>query len=337
MSSSQQKALYRRILVPMDGSALSEAALEYAKALAAKAGAEVFLLHIVPPQGHDTSKPHKLYLDMMADRVKACIKEERGADIVEAVVHTVTLVRPTSGQVVSYSDVEVTDPDDKKVHTIMVLGPTSEQILGYAEDNNIDLIVMATHGRSTARRWPLDSVAVSVARCSTVPVRLVRVGAPNQAVCDEWPDKRIVVLLDGSEASEQSLPYIAEHARLCGAAIDILRVYDPSSAAKDYPKAKEAATWQEHSNRSLAHQEEEGAIYLDSLRKRLETEGLKVTTHSASGDSAEEIIKYVSQSAFDLVAMTTHATCGVGVWPLGSTTDKVLHGASNPLLLVHPK
>ena len=59
------------------------------------------------------------------------------------------------------------------VETTIVYGQVAHEILKYVEENRVDLIVMSTHGRSGAARWPVGSVADSILRHSTVPVLIV--------------------------------------------------------------------------------------------------------------------------------------------------------------------
>jgi nucleotide-binding universal stress UspA family protein len=58
--------------------------------------------------------------------------------------------------------------------TVVLLGNPPDQIASYAEKNDIDLIVMASHGRSGVSRWAYGSVADKVFRASCVPVLMVR-------------------------------------------------------------------------------------------------------------------------------------------------------------------
>ena len=66
------------------------------------------------------------------------------------------------------------------------------------------------------------------------------------------------------------------------------------------------------------------------LRKR----GLHVVSHVLNGHAAEAIIDEARQRPVDLLVMATHGYSGLKRWALGSVTDKVLHAATTPLLLV---
>ena len=90
----------------------------------------------------------------------------------------------------------------------VVIGHPAEEILRYADEKDVDLILIATHGRSGVKRWTMGSVADKVLRSSRVPVWLVRAGVPEESVYDEWPNRMILVPLDGSELAESTLPHL---------------------------------------------------------------------------------------------------------------------------------
>lgn len=66
------------------------------------------------------------------------------------------------------------DCDTLTVHTVVKKGPAAEMIIDYAREHLIDLIVMATHGRSGLQRWVYGSVADKVLRGTDLPIWLVR-------------------------------------------------------------------------------------------------------------------------------------------------------------------
>lgn len=67
------------------------------------------------------------------------------------------------------------------VHMAVEMGPAAETIIDYAREHPIDLIVIATRGRSGPRRWAYGSVADKVLRGTDLPVLLVRVHAERSA------------------------------------------------------------------------------------------------------------------------------------------------------------
>ncbi len=142
--------MYRRILVPLDGSEFAEAALSHARALACCTGAEIALLRVaVQPRYDYSSSDPKLFRPILADLLKesANYLERVAADLGKA---------------------------GFKVSTETCTGPVAETILEYARSIDADLIVMSTHGRSGLARWFIGSVADKVVRGANLPVLLAR-------------------------------------------------------------------------------------------------------------------------------------------------------------------
>ncbi|HUF50701.1 MAG TPA: universal stress protein [Longimicrobiales bacterium] len=142
----------KHILVPLDGSALSESALTPALALGATTGARYTLLRVVLPLPF-VSVPHAppVFSDAGA-------RQER-ADADVYLVQIATRLR-AQGAVVAV---------EALLHSIPALG-----ILDYANSHAVDAIVMATHGRGGWSRVALGSVADKVMRGTLLPVMLYR-------------------------------------------------------------------------------------------------------------------------------------------------------------------
>ena len=82
--------------------------------------------------------------------------------------------------------------------------------------------------------------------------------------------------------------------------------------------------------------EEKVKEYLTGIAKRLNDDGLKVSSEILIGKPADEIVDYVSENPFNLIAMTTHGHSGLTRWAFGSVADRVLHSTHSPVLIVRP-
>jgi nucleotide-binding universal stress UspA family protein len=138
--------MYERILVPTDGSAGAEAALDEAVALAEHFDATVHSLYVA-----DTTmvQPNGGYVDVTESF------ERIGRETTEAAVE-----RAEAAGVTAVGAVEV--------------GTPHRTILGYADDEDVDLVVMGTHGRTGLERYLLGSVTEKVVRTAEIPVLTVR-------------------------------------------------------------------------------------------------------------------------------------------------------------------
>lgn len=140
--------MYDRILVPTDGSENTAAAIEQALGLAETYGAEVHALYVV-----NTGAMPSPEIDFREEFVRE--GERIGREATESVVGAAR----EAGVGATAS---------------IVRGTPYEEILEYAEDNDVDLIVMGTHGRTGLGHFLLGSVAERVIRHSDLPVLVVR-------------------------------------------------------------------------------------------------------------------------------------------------------------------
>ncbi|MGB2853751.1 MAG: universal stress protein [Dehalococcoidia bacterium] len=313
--------MYKRMLVPLDGSELAEVVFAYAKELAGRLSLDVTLLHVCSPTEQELAPMHRSYTEHMAGIVKLQV---------EAIQKKVGI-----------------QPGSKEVETRgeLAVGYPAEQILSYADENDIDLILMATHGRSGIRRWAIGSVADKVLRASKVPVWLVRAGIPEEVVYDEWPRRTILVPLDGSELAESVLPHVETLAKQRGAElvdVVLLRVCDPPIISSDYPEAIMPLSWEEHVEQQMAWCKRASEKYLAGVEKQLKDAGLKVRSEALVGkpplgNPANEIIDYANRNPFNLIVMATHGRSGISRWAYGSVAARVLLGVSSPLFLVRPR
>jgi nucleotide-binding universal stress UspA family protein len=141
--------MYKRILVPLDGSRLAEQALPHAAAHAAAFGAEIILLKVLEPL------PEPSMSSPRAIRSAEAASAELAQEYLEGVAAGL-------------------QAEGHGVEAAIEEGRPYVQIIRYAEENNVDLIVMSTRGYSGLSRWLLGSVADRVARGATVPVLLVQ-------------------------------------------------------------------------------------------------------------------------------------------------------------------
>jgi nucleotide-binding universal stress UspA family protein len=137
--------MFKRILVPLDGSPLAEAVLPPVQELAKALGAEVFLVRAATTPVVSMVDPVKEEVDAV-QKAEAYVAEVAG--------------RLRTGGIA--------------VHTAVRCGDATDEILGHIGDNAVDLVAMSTHGRSGLSRVVLGSVAEHVVRHATVPVLLLR-------------------------------------------------------------------------------------------------------------------------------------------------------------------
>ncbi len=297
--------MFNTILVPLDGSTLSERALPTALALGQQPGAEVILARV--PAADDAQT--------MADGHRP--DQARG----DAQIYLDTLR-------LSHQQPGLT------LRSRLMTGEVASAIADTAAAEHADLIVMSTHGYSGVTRWLLGSVTEKVLRTAPCPVLAVRAPAGADA---PKPIRQIAITLDGSELSERALAPGLELAQRLHADVTLLRCV-PYTAAKGALDEVERGL----SRRMQQDLIDEAAAYLaarsasSAQSERLTQSGVTIRTEVRVGPAADNIYEFVETYNTDLIVMATHGRTGVQRWVYGSVTEKVLHSVNTSLLVVRP-
>ena len=142
--------MYKKILVPLDGSELARKALDQAEKLAKTFGAEIILFQVVP----------FLPIYGSPELVTPLIVDEKQKESAERYLTNLAEELRKRGH---------------KVTAIVKIGQqVAVEIIDFAKEVGADLIVMCTHGRSGISRWVLGSVALKILTRAETPILLVR-------------------------------------------------------------------------------------------------------------------------------------------------------------------
>ncbi len=145
--------MYKKILVPLDGSALSETSLEHVKSIVSGSPAtEVVLLRVVEPISSFDASALAQSGYLMGD-----VQSRKKADAADYLSKMAAKMAK----------------DNINVQQVVAEGRAAEAILDYVDKNQVDLIIMSSHGRTGISRWAFGSVADRVLHQSGVPVLLV--------------------------------------------------------------------------------------------------------------------------------------------------------------------
>jgi nucleotide-binding universal stress UspA family protein len=299
-----------RILVPLDGSRLSEQSLPYAMTLSQRLPAELVLFSAVA-----------IPSDVLEALAKAALAPEplfeeleiEAGEYLEAVTHHLSKA-------------------DLNVSHVVLRSRAAEAIVEYAEQADIQLIVMASHGLGGLERWMHGSVAEKVLQSASVPVLLVRAKEGiTQKLLEARPCRRVLVPLDGSKLAEQVLPTIIPIAAALGCEVTLLRVLVVDTSGPF------TGRWYLPQNSSFETADQDARSYLERLASHVERQGVRVSTATQLGPVAKSIVDYAEGHDVDLIAMCTHGRTGIARWALGSVADRVLRAGDKPVLLVRAR
>lgn len=304
-SAREEKTVYKKILVPLDGSPVAEQILPYARSLAKTLDVPVELFEAVEPE--------RVALHSGA-------KQSQEVDIVKTRL---------KGEALGYlKKVEESFAKSSKISSSVEIGTPADMIGAKAGAQAGTLIAMATHGRSGVQRWLLGSVAEKVIQSATSHIFLVRANEPKAV---EASLKTVIVPLDGSPLAEEVLPYVSDMAKKMDLEVLLVRVFTlpvllyggEDYYATDLTEILEVA-------------KNEAKRYLEEKVARLKiVEGLnRVSSIYLEGESAGQIVDLARKTPDNFIAMSTHGRSGVGRLVLGSVTSRVVRHSGDPVLVV---
>ena len=153
--------MFNDILVPLDGSEVSERAIPMAEDLARSSEATVHLIHMV-------SREHELGAGRGIDSVQAAEMEvDMARRLTESRLHRGRTYLEQKGSQLSGAGIKI------ETDFAVMAGDPAQNIIDYVKEHNISLVVMTTHGRGGVRRLLVGSVTDRVIRSCEVPVLVV--------------------------------------------------------------------------------------------------------------------------------------------------------------------
>lgn len=284
------------VLIPVDFSNASKKALHYGALLALRFGAKLTAAHIVPPSG-------ALSYAFPAD--------------------TYELEQKVFASARAQLPKEIPPAYRERLHTEFVVkaGDVRDELLALVRQENVDLVVMGTHGRRTLERFVLGSTTESLLRQLHVPVLTVsHRGSLEQTQSPfEVPFRRILYATDLSEASPAGLHYSAELARVLGAHLTMLHVLDLHGALMLDSEADVHARLMGQLHKAV------GKEHVDDLY---------VTTEVVKGIPYREILKFSEKINADLIVINLQSKGLLDRALLGSTAERVIRSAGIPVLSI---
>lgn len=298
-TSPNESMQLRSILCPIDFSDFSAAAYQYALSLGEYYKARILVLHVVELWKY----PFADYAAQEADYARFSRAMNDGGDV-------------RLRRFVNQYPAERVQPE-----LVVHQGNASNCILSFAQKENIEGIIMGTHGRRGFDRLVLGSTTYRVIRKAACPVLVVS-NTSHQALAT-GPDgrhrlSRIVYCTDFSNNSERAGGYAISLAAEYGADLTLLHVAENAS---DSPKAESI----------LSDRLQE----LNKLVSDEEPNNFNVRAVVRSGKPYEEIVRHATEAHASLVIMTARGGDAVDRAVFGSTTYRVIQLGPCPVLAVH--
>lgn len=219
---------------------------------------------------------------------------------------------------------------DSSARLETAVGDPAEQILRVAQERDVALIVMTTHGRGAIGRWAFGSVADQVTRTSPVPVLVVR-PRPGANLTVAPTIHRLIVPLDGTLLAEAALPVALSLATRLQVPIHLVTVIDPAGLTP-LALATVAAVDAELFEDRVARLRGDAEAVLAEPDARLRQAGVVTSWEVLHGSPGPAITDAVQPG--DLIVLTSHGHSGIKRLLLGSVAEKLIREGPVPVILV---
>lgn len=298
--------MVKKILVPLDGSALATCVLPHVVAIAQAMDVHITLLHVLEshnvPAGAVNPVDWQLYkaeaqtyLNALGDQLGQCLTQLPSLQITEGLV--------------------------------------AEHIIDYAQNHDFDLLVLSSHGKGGLSGWNMSSVVQKVIQRAHKSFLLVRAYQPCvEYTKGDWGAfryRRILVLLDGSQRAEYALSVATALAQHDEAQLLLAHVVAKPTMIQRMPlTAEDSALIDQITARNQAL----ATKYLEDLQAHLSpTPQLYIQTHD---NVATTLHRLVEEQAVDLVILCAHGYSGQQQWPYGNVATSFITYGTTPLLVM---
>jgi nucleotide-binding universal stress UspA family protein len=293
--------MLEHILVPLDGSSLAECVLPHTIALAHAFKARVTLLHILEQGRTSTQAIDPLNWHLHKAEAEAYLNE-------------------VSNRLQKWG---------VPVDRVLLEGPAAMRIIEYAHANDIDLIVLSSHGQSGLSEWGISSVTQKIVQRANTSILLVRAYQQHlDRYQIETRYRRILAPLNGSQRAECGLPLATTLACYSQAKLILAHVVArPHLFHRLPPTAEDTKLLDQLVERNVA----EATRYFEQQYAHLPVEN---ETHLLVSDNVINTLhELVEQQEIDLVVLCAHGYSADIHRPYGSLVSNFIFYGNTPLLI----
>jgi len=298
--------MFKRILVPLDGSPLAECVLPHVVAMTRPFAAKVTLLHVCE-RDYGSKESHPV------NALNWHLKTAEADAYLDEIASQLRMAE---------LDVEVAHLE----------GKAAEQIVTFAHQHAVDLIMLSSHGRSGLTGWNVSSIVQKIIARARVSMMIVRAYQPVAGDLTNLIYSHLLLPLDCSQRADQTLPVAIVLAHSHGAQLVLVHVVPKPEIVRRRPLNEEEM---ELIDKITEINRAEAARYLEEIQSSLLSEQVDVQSHLlVSDNAAHSLHDLVEHQEIDLVLMSAHGFSGGTKWPYGSLALNFVAYGTTPLLIV---
>ncbi|MDA1278853.1 MAG: universal stress protein [Chloroflexi bacterium] len=328
--------MFKKILVPLDGSEHARKIVGWATGLAGALKAEIILLSVIDPEEIEILEATTRGLrddveSRSASGTGVRTRVRAPAEVIEDALEQAEKDLRVEAQKIRAAGVKAT--------VSVGAGSPAEVIVSDAHRLGADLIAMATRRESALARGVLGSVTDRVLHSTSTPILTMYPGEIHESGdygASSQPPTHVIVPLDGSTLSESAVRPAMEIAKAAGADIVFtetvrLPFFGVGVAGIEYGAGDFAGDY------TVDTQKEEVTEYLEEFITAAKAEGVAARLSVRVGSPSQQIVEEAAEVEGSIIVMGSHGSGGLKRWVVGSVADKVIRSARRPVLVIPPK
>lgn len=299
--------MINHILVPLDGSTLAECVLPHVVAIAPVTNARVTLLHVLQHAQTGNGNP-------AVDPVEWHLQKQKSEKYLEQIVD------------------QLNKAGILGVESVILEGKPANSVIDFAQNNNVDLIALSTHGNSGLSGWNVSSVVQKILLRSYKSILLVRAYLPSSTNTTKIRYKRLFVGMDCSPRSEFVLPIVISLAEFHKSQVILECAVEKPQAINRFPLSEEDT---DVINKFVERNVQAASRYFKQLATQFSSKELKLKTHVSVGENAVAVLHdMVEEANADLMMLAAHGYSGERRWPYGSVTTSFIAYGNTSLMIM---
>lgn len=292
------------ILLPLDGSAMAERVLPHAVSLSKAFKSKLTLLRVVHSESdaeqHGMVNP--MDWQMRKSEAQAYLKS----------------IQSRLQKVGIESNLQLLE------------GSPAQQIIDFASHDDVNLIILSSHGSSGVSKWNINSTVQKVLLRAFIPVMIIRAYQSTVEDLEGLTYDRLCVALDGSKRAECILPLAKSISDVQNSIVYLTHIVEEPILPRQTPLSDEDRGL---INKLITVNKAEAEKYFQSLKTQFNDKNV-ITIIKSSKKTTVALHNIIDREQIDLVLLSAHGYSGENRWPYGKIALNFIAYGTTPLIII---
>ena len=296
--------MLEHILLPLDGSSLAERVLPHALALSEAFQSKLTLLRVVyqEKEADQHGLVNPMDWQMRKSEAEAYLKS----------------VQNQLREVDVESEIKIME------------GKPAQQIIGFAQDENVDMIILSSHGSSGISAWNINSTVQKVLLRAFMPVMIIRAYTEGYESLTGLQYDRIFIPLDGSRRAECVLPLAKSICEKQQSDVFLTHIVEEPKLPRQTPLSEEIESLIDELREINCADAEK---YMKEVKDQF-PKGIVETIIETSKKPTVALHDIIDREKIDLVMLSAHGYSGENRWPYGKIALNFISYGTTPLIVI---